>query len=298
MMRVFLTGATGFIGSAIVPELLGAGHKVVALVRTDDGERTLTEWGAEPLRGDLDDLDALRRGAQNSDGVIHAGYIHDFANLAKSAATDLRAVELFGEVLAGTGKPLVVTSATACAPMGRLVTEQDAGTTQSPGSHRVATEEATLALAAHGVRAMALRLPPSVHGDGDHGFVPELIRVAQDRGVSAYPGEGLNCWPAVHRLDVVRLYRRILERGTAGSRYHGVADTGVPVRAIAEAIGRGLKLPTASLPTNDPAHFGWIGRFLAIDNPTSSEWTREQLDWHPDRPSLLDDLQHGTYFEQ
>jgi nucleoside-diphosphate-sugar epimerase len=296
-MRIFVTGATGFIGSALVRELLGAGHEVLGLARSDSAAAALSAAGAEAHRGRLDDLDSLRRGASASDGVIHAGFVHDFSNYPAACETDRRAVEAIGEALAGTGRPLVVTSGTALLPPGRLGTEDDGPKPATAGPTRAASEEATLALAGRGVRAMVLRLPPTVHGDGDRGFVPALIQIARDEGVSAYIGEGANRWPAVHRLDAVRLYRAALEKGAAGARYHGVAEEGVPVREIARVIGRHLGLPVVAVsPEKAGAHFGWLAHILAIDNPTSSALTRERLSWHPDQVPLIPDLDQGHYF--
>ncbi len=296
-MRVFVTGATGFIGSALVRELLGAGHEVLGLARSDSAAAALSAAGAEAHRGMLDDLDSLRRGASASDGVIHAGFVHDFSNYPAACETDRRAVEAIGEALAGTGRPLVVTSGTALLPTGRLGTEDDGPKPATAGPTRAASEEATLALAGRGVRAMVLRLPPTVHGDGDHGFVPALIQIARDKGGSAYIGEGANRWPAVHRLDAVRLYRAALEKGAAGARYHGVAEEGVPVREIARVIGRRLGLPVVAVsPEEAGVHFGWLAHILAIDNPTSSALTRERLGWHTDQIPLIPDLDQGHYF--
>ena len=296
-MRVFVTGATGFIGSAIVPELLDAGHRVLGLARSDAAAAALQAAGADVQRGSLDDLDSLRGGASASDGVIHAGFIHEFNDYARCCETDRRAVETLGEALAGSGRPLVVTSGTALVHPGRTATEGDAADADPGVATRAASERATLALAGRGVRAMVLRLPPSVHGDGDHGFVPALIQIARARGVSASIGDGSNRWPAVHRLDAARLYRLALEGGDAGARYHAVADEGVPTREIAEVVGRRLNLPVASIPAPEAAgHFGWLGPFFAIDNPTSSVLTRARLSWTPTGPSLLSDLDHERYF--
>jgi nucleoside-diphosphate-sugar epimerase len=294
-MRIFLTGATGFVGSAVVTELMNAGHQVLGLARSDKGAESLAAAGAEVLRGSLEDLDRLRSGAANSDGVIHTAFIHDFSNYAPAAETDQRAIETLGAALAGTGRPLVVTSGTLLVQRkGSLATEKDEPVLNFPRK----SETAGLALASQGVRVSIVRLPPSVHGDGDHGFVPRLFAVAREKGVSAYVGDGLNHWPAVHRLDAARLYRLAIEKGPAGSRYHGVADQGVLFRDIARVIGRHLNVPLVSKSKEEAAeHFGWISHFASIDCPASSTQTREQLGWRPTHPSLIADIDRAAYFE-
>jgi nucleoside-diphosphate-sugar epimerase len=294
-MRVFVTGATGFIGSAIVRELIDAGHQVLGLARSDASAKSLVTAGADVHRGSLEDLDTLRSGAAAADGVIHAAFIHDFSNYGPAAEADRRAIETLGGALAGSDRPLIVTSGTLLAQRkGLLATEEDASNPNFPRK----SEEAALALAALGVRASLLRLPPSVHGNGDHGFVPRLISIAREKGVSAFIGDGLNRWPAVHRLDAAHLYRLVLEKGTAGATYHGVADEGVPTREIAEAIGRGLNVPVVSKSSEEAAnHFGWIGRFFGIDGPASSAQTQERLGWRPVQPGLIADLNAAHYFE-
>jgi nucleoside-diphosphate-sugar epimerase len=297
-MKLFVTGATGFIGSAIVHDLLAAGHQVLGLARSDAGAVALAAAGAEVHRGDLGDLDSLARGAAAADGVIHTAFVHDFTKLAAAGATDLAAVEALGAALVGSGRPLVVTSGLAHFVGGRITTEDDAADPAARASHRIASEVATLALAARGVRAQLVRLPPSVHGDGDHGFVPALIAVARATGVSAYVGDGRNRWPAVHRLDAARLFRRAAESGAAGGRYHGCAEEGVPMADIAAVIGRRLGLPVASRsPAEAAGHFGWIGGFAAIDCPASSARTQAELGWRPSGPGLLADLDGPAYFE-
>jgi nucleoside-diphosphate-sugar epimerase len=297
-MKVFLTGATGFIGSAIVRELLGAGHQVLGLARSDQGVAQLTAAGALVHRGSLEDLESLKAGASASDGVIHTAFVHDFSKLAAAGETDLNAIGALGDALAGSGRALVVTSATAHLSSGTLGTENDRPAADARAKHRIASEEATLALAERGVRSSLVRLPPSVHGDGDQAFVPTLIRVARQTGVAAYVGDGSNRWPAVHRLDAARLFRLAMEKGAPGSRFHGIADQGVPMREIAATIGRHLGIPVVGKSVEEAAaHFGWLAHFVAIDCPSSSDQTQRQLHWHPTHPSLLDDLDHGTYFE-
>lgn len=248
-------------------------------------------------RGSLDDLDSLRNGAAASDGVIHCAYIHDFSDMAGAATADRGAIEAFGAALAGTDRPLVITSGTLGVAPGRLLTEEDVPDV-GPGSYpRAASEGLALGLASRGVRASVIRLPPSVHGDGDKGFVPALINIAREKGVSAYIGDGSSQWPAVHRLDAARLFRLALEKGAAGSRYHGVGDEGVPTREIAEVIGRHLDLPVVSKSTEEAAeHFGFLGYFFGINSPASSKLTQEQLGWQPTHMGLIADLDHGTYF--
>jgi len=297
-MRVFVTGATGWVGSAVVRDLMEAGHQVLGLARSEAGAQALAAAGAEVQRGDLEDLDSLRTAAAACDGVIHTAFIHDFSRFQTNADIDLRATQAIGEVLAGSGRPLVTTSGTlllAFVAPGRVGTEEDAGDASVP---RVASELATLALASRGVRSSVIRLPPSVHGDGDKGFVPRLIDIARESGVSACIGDGTNRWPAVHRLDAARLFRLALEGGEAGSRYHAIGDEGVPVRELAEVIGRRLGLPVASrTPEEAPGHFGFLARFVGLDGPASAALTRQRLDWTPTHRGLIADLQQGVYFD-
>jgi nucleoside-diphosphate-sugar epimerase len=294
-MRVFVTGATGFIGSAIVEELIDAGHQVLGLARSDAAAKSLVAAGADPHRGSLEDLESLRSGAAAADGVIHAAFIHDFSNYLPAAEADRSAIEALGDALAGSDRPLIITSGTLLAQrQGPLATEDDAPNPNFPRK----SEEATLALGARGVRTSLLRLPPSVHGNGDHGFVPRLISIAREKGVSAFIGEGLNRWPAVHRLDAAHLYRLALEKGSPAARYHGVADEGVPTREIAEVIGRHLNVPVVSKSREEAAnHFAWIGHFFGIDAPASSAQTQERLGWRPVQPGLITDLNEAHYFE-
>ncbi len=294
-MRVFVTGATGFIGTAVTRELIDAGHQVLGLARSDAAAQSLVAAGADVHRGSLEDFESLRSGAAAVDGVIHTAFIHDFSNYGPAAEVDRRAIETLGSALAGSDRPLIVTSGTLLAQrQGSLATEEDA---PHPGFPRK-SEEAALALVARGVRASVLRLPPTVHGNGDHGFVPRLIRIAREKGVSAFIGDGLNRWPAVHRLDAAHLYRLVLEKGAGGSTYHGVADEGVPTREIAEVIGRHLNLPVVRKSREEAAdHFGWIGLFFGIDGPASSTLTQERLGWRPVQPGLMADLNAEHYFE-
>lgn len=295
-MRVFVTGATGFIGSAVVRELLGAGHQVLGLARSDAAEAALKEAGAEAHRGDLNDVDGLRAAAGAVDGVIHTGYNHDFSDMPGALRTELDALQALGDALAGSGRPLVVTSVTGLLAPGRLGTEEDAPDAVGPGAHRAEAERSALALADRGVRVSAIRLP-QVHGAGDHAFVPFLIGIARDKGVAAYLGDGTNRWSAVHRLDAATLYRKALETAPAGAVLHAVADEGVPLRGITEVIGRRLDVPVVSLAREEAAgHFGWMAAFVGNDNPTSGAATRERYDWRPAQPGLLADLDQDHYF--
>ncbi len=293
LMRVFVTGASGWIGSAVVPELINAGHQVLGLARSDSSAAITAEAGAEVLRGGLDDLEALRTGAAGSDGVIHLAFIHDFTDFEASVSADRRAIEAMGAALDGSGRPLVIASGTPAVP-GHVATEHDESASGSPVAARAANAQAALALAARGVRSSVVGLPRTVHGDGDrHGFIARMIGIARDSGVSGYVGDGSGRWPAVHVLDAARLFRLAVEQAPAGSRLHAVGDEGVPTRDIAEVIGRHLSLPAASVAAEN---FGWLGQILAIDQPASSTLTRELLGWQPTQPGLIEDLDKGHYF--
>jgi nucleoside-diphosphate-sugar epimerase len=292
-MRVFVTGASGWIGSAVVPELLGAGHQVLGLARSDDSAAAIAAAGAEVLRGGLNDLDTLRAGAGGSDGVIHLAFIHDFSDFEASVTADRRAIETMGGALEGSGKPLVIASGTPALP-GHVATERDESAPGSPVAGRMENARAALGMAARGVRSSVVGLPRTVHGDGDrHGFIARLVGIARDTGVSGYVGDGSNRWPAVHVLDAAHLFRLAVERAPAGSRLHAVGDEGVPIRDIAEVISRHLNVPAASVPAGD---LGFLGQVLSIDQPASATLTRELLGWRPVQPGLIEDLDKGHYF--
>jgi nucleoside-diphosphate-sugar epimerase len=299
-MRVFVTGATGFIGSATVRDLIEAGHQVIGLARSEEGATAVKAAGAEVRRGTIEDLDVLRDAAAASDGVIHTAFIHDFSIWAKAAEVDRIAIETLGEALAGSDRPLVVSSGTALiagAAPGAVITEETDAPSPSP-LPRV-SEQTALSLVDKGVRASAIRLSPTVHGEGDRGFVSMLIGLAREKGTAAYIGDGSNVWPAVHRLDAARLFRLALESAPAGFRPHATDEQGVPLREIAEAIGRGLDVPVKSVTGDEvEAYFGAFVMFAGIDNPASSTLTRERLGWHPEHVGLIEDLNAGHYFAQ
>lgn len=299
MMRVFVTGATGFIGSAIVCELIEAGHEVLGLARSDESATKLIEWGATVQRGSLTDLDSLRQGVAATDGVIHAAFIHDFSDVTSAGEIDRLAIEAIGAELAGTNRPFVVTSVIGHLASDQLATEQSSPDQHSMTKHRSASEEVALSLSAQDVRVSVIRLPPSVHGEGDTGgFIPALIRVAQSKGISAYIGEGHNHWPAVHCLDAVRLYRLALEKAIAGSMLHAIGEEGIVLQDIATTIGQHLNVPVVSISaTEAKEHFGWLAHFTSINIPASSRMTQQQLEWKPVHSTLLADLDGNIYFK-
>ncbi|MBV8295591.1 MAG: SDR family oxidoreductase [Acidimicrobiia bacterium] len=294
-MRVFVTGASGWIGSAVVPELIQAGHHVVGLARSQASADALAAAGAEVHHGSLEDLESLREGAATSDGVIHLAFIHDFGNFANSVDADRAAIDTIGAALEGSDRPLVIASGLAVVTADGIAKEDDP---PAPGFPRTPAAVATLALAERGVRSSVVRLPPTVHGSGDNGFVPTLIAIARRRGQSCYVSDGANRWPAVYRNDAARLFRLAVENASAGSILHAVGDEGVPAREIAEVIGRHLGLPTASVPAERAAdHFGWLGQIFATDIAASSELTQQRLAWKPIGPGLIVDIDEGHYFE-
>jgi nucleoside-diphosphate-sugar epimerase len=305
-MRVFVTGASGWIGSAVVPELIAAGHQVIGLARSDASAQALTAAGAEVQRGTIDDLDTLRSAAEASDGVIHLAFKHDLAftgDFEGAAGADRAAVDVLGEALAGSDRPLVIASGTLGVSPGHLATEEDGHETAGaaawgPGpAARHATAEFVLSLASRGVRSSVMRLPPTNHGDGDNGFMATIVAIARERGVSGYIGDGANRWPAVHRLDSARLFSLAVQKAPAGSTLHAVADEGVPIREVAEVIGRHLGVPVVSVSPEDAGeHFTWLAGFLGLDSPASSALTRELMGWEPAQPGLIADLDEGHYF--
>jgi nucleoside-diphosphate-sugar epimerase len=295
-MRVFVTGASGFIGSAVVPELVGAGHEVVGLARSEASAARIEAAGAKAVRGGLTDHDVLRSAAAESDGVIHLAFIHDFSNFAESARVDRAAIDLFGEVLAGSDRPLSIASGCLGVTPGRLATERDLADPAINPRH--AAGAATLALAGQGVRSSVVRLAPSVHDEGDKGFMAVLIANAREKGVAGYVGDGTQRWPGIHRQDAATLFRLAVEKAPAGTVLHGTGEQGTAIRDIAEVMGRHLGVPTASIAPDDAvAHFGFLGAFLQLDSPVSNDITREVLGWEPTGPTLLEDLDAGHYYK-
>ena len=295
-MRVFVTGASGWIGSAVVDELVAAGHDVIGLVRSDEGAAKVTAAGAEARRGDLDDLDTIRAGAEGADGVVHLAFKHDFTDFAASGRTERAAVETIGKVLEGSDRPFLFASGLPRVEPARPATEEDASPFTTPDSPRGGGEHLALSYAERGVRPVGLRFPTTVHGRGDHGFVAQLVRIARERGVAGYVGDGTNHWPAVHRSDAAAAVALALTKAPAGSVIHPVAEQGIETRVIAEAIGSALGVPTASVAAPDAeAHFGWLGPIFAWDVQGSSAITRERLGWAPTGPTLLEDLDSGAY---
>jgi nucleoside-diphosphate-sugar epimerase len=296
-MRIFVTGATGFVGSAVVQDLIRAGHQVLGLARSEASAQSLLKAGAEVHRGSLEDIDSLKKGAAQSDGVIHTAFIHDFSNFGPSCETDGQAIEAMGSVLAGSNRPLIITSGTAIVRSNDIITENNVVTMSNAATPRGATEEAAATVAKWGVHTSIVRLPPSVHDKGDHGFIPIVINVARDKGVSAYIGNGQNRWPAVHRQDAAQVFRLALEKAAPYATYHAIGDEGIPVHDIAEAIGRHLKVPVISKKAEEAAeHFGWLGAFLTFDMPATATRTQQELQWQPSHPGLIADLNLGHYF--
>ncbi|MXV15657.1 SDR family oxidoreductase [Hufsiella ginkgonis] len=297
-MRIFVTGATGFVGSAVVAELIGAGHQVIGLARNEQAEKTLQSSGAEVHKGDLEDLNSLAEGTRSADAVIHTGFIHDFSRFGEVCEIDRKAIKALGNALAGTNRPLIVTSGTLVVGGGQMVTEDSLPDYAHSRNPRAASEQAVDELAERGINVSVVRLSPSVHGDGDrHGFVPMLIDLAKKTRVSAYIGKGENRWTAVHRLDAAALYRLALQNTVPGVRFHGVAEESVTLKSIAEAIGSKLGLPVVSKSGKEASeHFTWFEHFAGVDGPASAFKTREQLNWHTSHPTLLQDLRGNVYF--
>lgn len=294
-MKVFVTGATGFVGSAVVRNLVEGGHSVRALARSDVAAGKLNAMDVEVVRGSMDDMDSLHTAARASDAVIHTAFDHDFSRFKESCLQDQQAILVMGEALKGSARPLIVTAGLAHIAPGRIAFESDAPVA-NPAYPRVSDATAQ-DLAAAGVNAMVVRLSPSVHGQGDHGFVPMLIAAARATGVSAYIGNGENLWPAVHQRDAAQLYRLALAKGEAGDRFHAAAETGIPFREIAAAIGRGLGVPVASLSEEEAiAHFSWLAAFVGMDARASTEFTRTKLGWLPTAPGLILDMENAGYF--
>lgn len=301
-MRIFLTGGSGWIGSALVPELISAGHQIIALARSDTSANALTAAGVQVHPGTLADVESLRKAAAATDGVIHLAFDHESAfsgGFLNAVADHHGAIDAFGEALAGSDRPLIVASGTGMLRPGKVGTEEDAGDPDGPAGGRVVSEHAALSLAARGVRSSVVRLPPTNYGDGDNGFIATLVAMAGVKGASCYVGAGTNRWPTVHRLDSARLLRLAVEKAPAGSVLHGVAEQGVRIRDIAEAIGRQLDVPAVSISAEEAVEvFGFLGDFLAADIPASSALTRELMGWQPTQPGLIEDISAGHYFTQ
>jgi nucleoside-diphosphate-sugar epimerase len=297
-MKIFVTGATGFVGSAVVAELIGAGHQVVGLARNDQAKKALQSSGAQVPHGDLQDLDSLVEGAKSADAVIHTGFIHDFSRFREVCEVDRKAIEALGNALAGTDRPLIVTSGTLVVGAGQVITENTLPDYEHSQNPRAASEQAVDDLAEKGINVSVVRLSPSVHGDGDsQGFVPMLISLAKKSGVSAYIGQGENRWTAVYRLDAAVLFRLALQNTIPGMRFHGVAEESITLKSLAETIGAKLGLPIISKSGKEVSeHFAWFEHFAGLDGPASAIKTREQLNWHPSHPTLMQDLQGNVYF--
>lgn len=296
-MRVFVTGATGFVGSAIVQELINNGHQVIGLARSEEAAKSLIATGASVHRGNLEDLESLRKGAELADAVIHTGFNHDFSKFKENCEKDREVIETLGSVLSGSDRQLIITSAIGILPKGQIVTEETIAIPGPNANPRMASEEAAASVLERGVKVSVVRLPPSVHGEGDHAFVSNLIGIARSKGVSAFVNEGNNCWPAVHRLDAAKLFRLVLEKGVAGV-YHAVAEEGIPFRKIADVIGRRLNMPVVNKTLEEANdHFTWFTHFAMMDITASSDFTRKQLGWNPLQPNLMEDIDSKHYFE-
>lgn len=297
-MRIFVTGATGFVGSAVVKELISAGHHVIGLARSEESAKSLIEIGAESYMGNIEQPESLQNAVAEADGVIHTAFNHDFSRFKENCESDRRVIEMLGETLVGTDKHLVITSGIGILPKGHIVTEETMPIAGPLAHPRAASEEAADVVARRGVKVSVVRLSPSVHGDGDHGFIPILINIARQKGISVYAGEGNNHWPAIHRLDAAHLFRLVLEQNfDGGARYHGVAEEAVPFRDIAEVIGRRLNVPIVSKsPEEAVAHFAWFAHFAAMDIHASSAKTQLQLAWNPRQADLLTDIDRPEYF--
>jgi len=295
-MRIFVTGASGFVGTTVVRELLQAGHQVVGLARSDAAAKVVANAGAVVYRGDLERPESIAPGVSEADAVIHTGFNHDFSKFKENSENDRKVIDTLGSAFAGSKRPLVITSAIGVLPQGQLVTEQTMPPSKN-GSPRVASEEAARALADRGINVSVVRLPPSTHSEGDHGFVPNLIKIAREKRASVYIGEGNNRWPAVHRIDAAKVYRLAMERATAGAYYHAVAEEGVPFREIAEVIGRRLTVPIVAKSKDEAAaHFTWFAHFASMNVMASSKQTQERLQWRPTEPGLIADLDQPYYF--